>query len=143
YNAWGLYGVDSWKLKPYLTAELGLRWEWVMTPTEAADRSSLFDPTTDTLRLTPRPYSQNNKEFQPRVGLSWDVFHDGKTVLRTAYGILYDQLLPGPFLGSGNFPFGLPLSFTSSTAAGAKQFTSFATLLPDSSGALTATSVRP
>ena len=152
YNALGLFAMDSWKVTPYFTAEIGLRWEWVQTPTEAVNRSSLFSSAQDWLVQVGtngfnRPFGQNNKEFQPRVGFSWDLFHNGKTVLRSGYGILYDQLLPGPFIGSGNFPFGVPTAFTSVSnkpcVGVGCTFTSFPTLAHDAAGSLTATSVNP
>jgi hypothetical protein len=38
------------------------------------------------------------KNFAPRVGLAWDVFGDGKTAVRTGYGIYHEQTLVGIFL---------------------------------------------
>jgi hypothetical protein len=132
--AMGLFAMDSYKIRSYLTLELGLRWEWNFTPTEADNRSSVFLPAQSWLvqlgtNGVNQEYHQNNKLFQPRVGFSWDVFHNGKTVLRSGYGILYDE--PLPIISSNNPPFGLPVSFTSSTA---KPTTSFSTLLTDAAG---------
>jgi hypothetical protein len=135
-HALGLFAMDSFKVKPYLTLELGLRWEWNMSPTEALNRSSLFLPDKDWLVQVGTNgrddnYHQNNKLFQPRVGFAWDLFHNGKTVLRSGYAILYDQPLPGAFVFSGNFPFANPVSFTPTTA---KPKTTFSTLLSDAAG---------
>ncbi|MBK9152690.1 MAG: hypothetical protein IPM25_00395, partial [Chloracidobacterium sp.] len=38
------------------------------------------------------------KNFAPRFGLAWDVFGDGKTAVRTGYGIYHEQTLVGIFL---------------------------------------------
>ena len=37
-------------------------------------------------------------DFAPRVGLAWDPFGNGKTSIRTGYGIYHEQTLNGPYL---------------------------------------------
>ena len=37
-------------------------------------------------------------DFAPRVGLAWDPFSDGRTAIRTGYGIYHEQILNGIFL---------------------------------------------
>jgi hypothetical protein len=37
-------------------------------------------------------------DFAPRVGLAWDPFSDGRTAIRTGYGIYHEQVLNGMFL---------------------------------------------
>ena len=94
-NAIGFYVQDNYKVRPNLSLELGFRWDWNMTPTERFDRFVVFDPETRSLLRVgsgiDEVYHQNNRNFQPRVGIAWDPFHDGKTSIRAAYAILTDQ----------------------------------------------------
>lgn len=94
-NALGFYVQDNYKIRPNVTLELGLRWDWNKTPTERFDRFVVFDPATASLiqvgSALDDVYHQNNKNFQPRVGIAWDPFKDGKTSVRAAYAILTDQ----------------------------------------------------
>jgi hypothetical protein len=114
-NALDFYAMDSFKFKPYFTLELGIRYGWNMTPTEASGRLFNFVPGGNTgSMLVPvdEPYAQNNKNFQPRVGFAWDVFHDGKTVARAGYAYQVDEPITGVVTGliNDNQKFAIPLS---------------------------------
>jgi len=123
-NSIGGFALDSWKLKPNFTVELGLRYDWFGTPTEGGNRFVVFDPATVSLVRTSQPYKQSAFNFQPRVGLSWDVFRDGKTVVRSAYAIMTDQPITGIITGlATNPPFSFPISSTSANLTLANAFT--------------------
>ena len=118
-NALEFFGQDSFKLKPSLTLELGLRYSWNMTPSEARGRFVNFDPATVSLVPAPSPYGQNNKNFQPRLGFAWDVFRTGKTILRGAYAYQVDQPITGFITGlNSNPPFAVPISVTAPHSIG-------------------------
>jgi Carboxypeptidase regulatory-like domain/TonB dependent receptor len=101
-----------------LTLELGTRYEWHVTPTERTNQFVVFDTETASLLRVGidrrEIHQQNNRNFEPRVGLAWTVAADGRTVLRAAYAHAVDQ--PGTTAvrdTAGNPPFAAPL-----TAAG-------------------------
>jgi hypothetical protein len=56
-------------------------------------------------------YATDKKDFMPRVGFTYDPFGDGQTILRTGYGLYYDQALVGIFLQ--NAFINPPFNFTS------------------------------
>src|SRR5207253_8166498 len=57
-------------------------------------------------------YRQIAQNIQPRLGLSWDPFGDGKTSVRTAYAIMVDQPVTNSVTGpTANPPLATPLTF--------------------------------
>lgn len=116
-GALGFFGQDHFKLRPNLTLELGLRYEWNKTPTERYDRFIVFDPQSSSLVRVgtdlAKIYLENNHNFQPRLGFAWDPFKRGKTVVRAAYAVLVDQPMTSVVTGaSANPPLATPLTFT-------------------------------
>src|SRR5438552_312185 len=121
-NALDFFTQDSYKLKPFLTLELGLRYSWNKTPSEAKSRFVVFDPGTVSLIQAgaglDNIYNQNSKNFQPRAGFAWDAWHNGKTIVRGGYGYQVDQPITGIITGlASNPPFALPISVTFPPAA--------------------------
>ncbi len=87
----GLFVQDSLRIAHNLTLNYGVRYDVEFTPTFAAS-TPISDAAQKQLGITqgiPRDY--NN--FAPRVGLAWDPWSDGKTVIRASYGIFYDHPL--------------------------------------------------
>jgi TonB dependent receptor len=93
-SLFGAYVQDDWRVRSNLTVNLGLRYEPTTLPTEAHDR---FQSIVDFYGGPPVPVhtlwqrNQTLRNFAPRVGFSWDPFHDGKTAIRGGFGI-YDVL---------------------------------------------------
>jgi len=115
--AYDVFAQDSFKWKSNFTINIGLRYAWNSTPSEATGRFTNFDPTTGTLISSPQPYHTNNKNFQPRIGFAWDPFKDGKTSVRAAYAIMTQDPTTNIVTGlSSNPPFALPLSVNSATS---------------------------
>jgi outer membrane receptor protein involved in Fe transport len=110
------FAQDSFKWKPNFTFNLGLRYEWNSSPSEAANHFTNFDPASGTLIAANQPYHTNNKNFEPRVGFAWDPFRDGKTSVRAAYAITTQDPTINAVTGlSGNPPFALPISVSTKT----------------------------
>ena len=100
------YAQDDIKVSSNLTLNLGLRYEFITVPTEVNGKiSNLRDYVNDADFTVGDPYFQNPslKNFAPRVGLAWDPFSDGKTSVRSGFGIFYDEILPYYYRATVNF----------------------------------------
>jgi hypothetical protein len=85
---------DDWKIKPNLTLNIGLRWEWAQPIYEAEDRQTSVDLVTGRVLFAGRDgasralYRSYPYQYMPRIGFAWTPgLLGGKTVIRGAYGI--------------------------------------------------------
>ena len=134
-QALGGFAQDSFKLKPNFTLELGLRYDWLMAPSERYDRLVVFDPATNSLNRVGAGIDQiyqDNRAVQPRVGFAWDPFKDGKTSIRAGYAILADQPVTNLIAGTTtNPPLADPRRFTPQASNPTLRFTTFGSALSD------------
>ena len=88
------FAQDDFKARPNLIFNLGLRYEYNTTPTEATNKIvNIRDISTETAPILGGPlYLAPTKMFSPRIGFAWTPWSGGKTVVRGGFGIFYDQI---------------------------------------------------
>ena len=93
-NFWGLYLQDTWKLRPTLTLNIGMRWEPATPPAEVNGLISNLRNITDAAPTVGSPYWLNKTwhNFGPRFGFAWSPFASGKTSIRGGAGIYFGRL---------------------------------------------------
>ena len=114
-----LFAQDSWKIKPNLTLNYGLRWEFNQPIYDAGARYQTFrpgqadtvfncdcaDPNSPDAAFFPlglvvpgdkgvqRGLTQSYyKAWAPRVGIAWDPWKNGKTTIRGGWGMFYNPV---------------------------------------------------
>ncbi len=113
-QGYGVFVQDDWRVTPRVIVNLGLRYELNTVVKDKNNQLANFDPTSATGLVQGTPYNGDHKDFAPRLGVAWDVSGNGKTVIRAAAGILYEQMSfdvlngEGNLLGLRTMPTGLP-----------------------------------
>jgi hypothetical protein len=115
-TALGFYAQDDWKARPNLSINFGLRYEPVTLPTEASNRFAVLTSLSPSVISTEVPtpvktlWSGNPslKNFEPRIGFSWDPFKDGKTAVRGGFGMF--DILPIPWTYTQTLPAQIPFT---------------------------------
>jgi outer membrane receptor protein involved in Fe transport len=93
----GIFAQDNWRIGRQLTLTAGVRYEFTSPPVDLDDRANIYDPASGTLvqvgtQGIPRAgFSSDSNNLAPRLGLAWTLGGDGRTVVRSAYGLYYNQ----------------------------------------------------
>lgn len=97
---YGVFFQDDWKVRPNLTLNLGIRWDYYGPPSEARGHLENIitgpNPVTgllDAVAVLPgRMYNSTFRNFGPRLGFAWSPsFLHARTVVRGGFGIAYDR----------------------------------------------------
>ena len=94
------YVQDSWKLRPNLTVDLGLRLEARMAPrlksypglVPNVEFASGLNPTTSMKFVPGQFYNDDWNNLGPSAGFAWDPWGDGKMSVRANYRLAYDRI---------------------------------------------------
>ena len=81
-----LFLQDDWRIRPNLTISAGLRYQRQFWPGFALSAPGLGQ----------YHYPSDSNDFAPRVSFVWDVKGDGRTAVRGAFGLFYDNQIVGP-----------------------------------------------
>lgn len=96
---------DDWRVSSRVTLNLGLRYE--LSTVVKADHNLLgnFDPNLGDVQVGQQikgPYQGNHTNFASRLGVAWDPFGNGRTVIRAGGGITYEVINWESFLAFNN-----------------------------------------
>jgi hypothetical protein len=125
-NEPALFAQDSWRLRPNLTVNFGLRWEAQFMPQPDTSNQVLTDLVRNTNfpngeHVDPSQIPDQVNQFGPRLGFAWDPWGNGKTVLRAFTGVYYARTplltLAGPINNFRTPPGDVTLTVQGFTAA--------------------------
>jgi hypothetical protein len=106
----GAYAQDEYRLSSKLTLNYGVRYEITTPFRDIHNRMMAFTPGQQSTVYPNAPEGLVfpgdagvpdtitpifKADFAPRVGFSWDPLGKSRTIIRSAYGIFYDELLNG------------------------------------------------
>ncbi len=115
------YVEDAWKVTPRLEVRAGFRSESSTGWNEAQNRASNYGFTDGVINTNPTiggsALSDNRAKFlpEPRVGVAYDVFGNGRTALRASFGVHKALLDTLDYRLDQTAPFNTTLSFSNTT----------------------------
>lgn len=85
-----LFAQDQWQLRPNLTLNYGLRWDAQLMPETVDPATTAYAAfVNNPAFLSDGTIPDQTRQFQPRLGVAWDVKSNRRTVLRANAGLYY------------------------------------------------------
>ena len=89
------FGQDTWRVSPRVTVNMGLRYEFITALAEDNNLLGNFSPTVGLQQVGKQissPYKADPTNFSPRLGFSWSLDAQGRTVLRAGTSLMYASI---------------------------------------------------
>jgi len=113
-TSYDFFAQDTFKLRPHVTLNYGLRYEYNTVIHDATNRATTFRPDRFSQFLSPTAdqtnlavleasgmvtqsqgglYNPDHSNFAPRAGIAWSPGQKHMTVVRAGYGVFYDTVI--------------------------------------------------
>jgi hypothetical protein len=93
-KSFGLFAQDDFRITRRVTLNLGARYDLTFPIEDARNLLANFTPSQGIVQVgqgISQPYQTNHNNISPRLGVAWDVFGTGKTVVRSGFGMIFIQ----------------------------------------------------
>src|SRR5262249_30251291 len=103
-KSFGLFAQDDFRITRRVTLNFGLRYDVTKPIKDSRDLLANYIPGRGVIQVgdgIDAPYDTNYNNVSPRIGVAWDVFGTGKTVLRAGGGVIFAEPSIRTFMFSG------------------------------------------
>jgi hypothetical protein len=105
-KSFGFFVQDDFRVRSNVTLNLGVRYDVTNPIKDSRNLLANYDPNSPSGIVQvgqgiSSPYPTNYNNLSPRVGVAWDVFGTGKTVLRSGFGVIFEQPSIRTFMFNG------------------------------------------
>lgn len=103
-KTFGLFAQDDFRIRRNVTLNLGIRYDVTYPIKDEHNLLANFTPEQGLVQVgqgISEPYKTNYNNISPRLGVAWDVFGNGRTVLRSGFGMIFVQPSIRTFMFNG------------------------------------------